>query len=157
MPAHKTSAKTRASRENIKKAHEARRQKAVEKRLLILAEFAKSLDEKIVEAKQLMPGMIKTAIVKYLESQPKKNLVKWFKEILFKFFDEAGGMERLKKLAKQNKIFLKLVDQCIILSKADTETKRPPQGNVVVNFIGLDDPQMNKAVMEINSASNRLL
>ena len=137
MPAHKLSAKTRASRENIKKAREARKQQAVEKRLQALADSAKSIEEKITEMKALVPQMAEEKIIEYIENQPKKNLVKWFKEILFKVFDEAGGMERLKRMAKEDKVFLKLVDQCIVLAKSDTENKQQAGPRVLVHISGL--------------------
>lgn len=137
MPAHKISAKTRASRENIKKAREARKQQAVEKRLQSLADSAKSIEEKIAEVRELVPQMTEDKIIEYIENQPKKNLVKRFKEILFKVFDEAGGMERLKRMAKEDKVFLKLVDQCIVLAKSEPESKQQLGPRVIVNISGL--------------------
>jgi hypothetical protein len=149
MPAHKLSAKTRASRENIKKARDARKQQAIERRLETLAASAKSLDEKIAGMKELVPQMTEDKIIAYLENQPKKNLVKWFKDILFKVFDEAGGMERLKRLARQDKIFLKLVDQLLTLSKSDTESKQPTSPKVIVNITGLYPEKEKDMAIEI--------
>ncbi len=137
MPANRLPAKTRASRENIKKAHEARRQKAVEKRLQTLAESAKTIEEKISEAKRLMPDMIETEIHRYLESMPKRDTVKLFKESLFRAFQDAGGYERLKKLAKDDKTFMKLVDQCAALAKREPESRQSSGPAVQVIIEGL--------------------
>lgn len=131
--------KTRASRRNVRKAQEARKEKAAERRLQKLLESAENVEQAVETAKELVPGVVEEEIQKLFEKTPKKNLARWFRESLYRTYEEAGGPERLRKLAKtDDKIFLKVVENLISILKADPEGKQPTGPAVRVNTIGLN-------------------
>ena len=150
-----SAAKSRASRANIMKAIEKRKEQALQKRFIGLATSIKSLEDKVAEAKELVPALSEEAIKSALQDAAaraiakigKRSLREMVKDAAWGAWEGAGGQMRLEKLLKgDDAAFLRFPKDVLVpLSKSDDgDTGSRPV--VRVNIIGAPGGDVNVAM-----------
>jgi TolA-binding protein len=153
MPAHRLSAKKRAALQNLKKATEQRKAKALERFIDKVRRSGEDLEKQIQQMHKRLPELAHDQLVKMLEKQPRKDLAEIFKRIPFEVLEAVGSKERWIEIIGrtrskdkdiqriQDREYMNLINICASLAKAQIERVSPAAGQpmMVVQIIGREE------------------